>query len=238
MKTTLVLTKNQTDFLAEKRQDPITGDSFSIGDEIVFCAECKSAFLKESWEYMGSRHCNQSKILSEFPPLQTLLLDKPMLNAIPSHKDAEFENRIPAFLIDAVLIFFISLVFVPVFWFLNIFAHSSLLENAHIFIGITLFIFRDIVLSNKSIGKHTLNLYFINTKTQIKASSYKMLFRNSVWFMIIVPLVYGVVEFESLFTLLSTMFLCVGYTLFFLTQNQSPIDKLLGIQLVKKNKVA
>ena len=39
-------------FLQENRQDPITGDLISDGDEIVFCAECKSAFLKDTWEYL------------------------------------------------------------------------------------------------------------------------------------------------------------------------------------------
>ncbi len=60
----LILTKNQTHFLQENRQDPITGDSFSLGDEIVFCAECKSAFLKESWEFMDNQHYEQSEKLS------------------------------------------------------------------------------------------------------------------------------------------------------------------------------
>ncbi len=45
MVNALILTENQTHFLQENRQDPITGDSFSLGDEIVFCAECKSAFF-------------------------------------------------------------------------------------------------------------------------------------------------------------------------------------------------
>ncbi|AFM05177.1 hypothetical protein Fleli_2824 [Bernardetia litoralis DSM 6794] len=67
MKNTLTLTKKQAHFLKENRQDPITGDSFQMGDEIVFCAECKSAFLKESWEYMGNTHCNQEKTLEEVP---------------------------------------------------------------------------------------------------------------------------------------------------------------------------
>lgn len=76
MKTTLILTENQTRFLAENRQDPITQDDFSLGDEIVFCAECKSAFLKESWEYMGLEHCNQDETLNYFPHSNSLELKK------------------------------------------------------------------------------------------------------------------------------------------------------------------
>ncbi len=35
-------------FLAQNRKDPITGDSISEGDEVVFCASCKSVFLKDT----------------------------------------------------------------------------------------------------------------------------------------------------------------------------------------------
>lgn len=48
-------------FLKENRQDPITGDLIEEGDEIVFCAGCKSAFLKDTWLYLGKKHCNQNK---------------------------------------------------------------------------------------------------------------------------------------------------------------------------------
>jgi hypothetical protein len=54
-------------FLAQNRKDPITGDSISEGDEVVFCASCKSVFLKDTWEYLGNRHCEQSETLIEFP---------------------------------------------------------------------------------------------------------------------------------------------------------------------------
>ena len=54
-------------FLAQNRKDPITGDSISEGDEVVFCASCKSVFLKDTWEYLGNRHCEQSETLIDFP---------------------------------------------------------------------------------------------------------------------------------------------------------------------------
>ncbi|WP_338813992.1 hypothetical protein V9L05_00810 [Bernardetia sp. Wsw4-3y2] len=54
-------------FLAQNRKDPITGDSISEGDEVVFCAGCKSVFLRDTWEYLGSRHCEQSGTLIDFP---------------------------------------------------------------------------------------------------------------------------------------------------------------------------
>lgn len=55
--------KIHSDFLKENRQDPITGDLIQEGDEVVFCASCKSAFLKDTWLYLDKKHCNQSKTL-------------------------------------------------------------------------------------------------------------------------------------------------------------------------------
>ncbi|WP_375559931.1 hypothetical protein ACE193_19725 [Bernardetia sp. OM2101] len=54
-------------FLKEERKDPITGDLIVEGNEVVFCAECKSAFFKSSWEYIGKQHCESDKTLSKFP---------------------------------------------------------------------------------------------------------------------------------------------------------------------------
>ncbi|WP_338812837.1 hypothetical protein V9L05_15900 [Bernardetia sp. Wsw4-3y2] len=62
------------DFLNENRQDPITGDLIVAGNEVVFCDECKSAFLKETWEYLGGKHCDSSKTLIDFPIQKTLEL--------------------------------------------------------------------------------------------------------------------------------------------------------------------
>ena len=66
--------QKHTDFLKQNRQDPITGDLISAGDEVVFCHECKSAFLKDTWEYLGKSHCNQSRTLAIFPVKKTLNL--------------------------------------------------------------------------------------------------------------------------------------------------------------------
>jgi hypothetical protein len=55
------------DFLNQDRKDPITGDLIQENDEIVICSSCKSAFLKESWEYLGNRHCGQRNTLAAIP---------------------------------------------------------------------------------------------------------------------------------------------------------------------------
>ncbi|WP_338767231.1 hypothetical protein WAF17_05415 [Bernardetia sp. ABR2-2B] len=61
-------------FLAQNRKDPITGDSISEGDEVVFCADCKSVFLSDTWEYLGNRHCEQSETLIDFPIEKAIFL--------------------------------------------------------------------------------------------------------------------------------------------------------------------
>lgn len=55
------------ELLAQNRIDPITGDAIVEGDEVVFCASCKSIFLKDTWEYLGEKHCNQSQTLGNIP---------------------------------------------------------------------------------------------------------------------------------------------------------------------------
>lgn len=54
-------------FLRQDRRDGVTGEPFFKGEEVVFCAVCKSAFHPESWEYMGGMHCGQSETLKSFP---------------------------------------------------------------------------------------------------------------------------------------------------------------------------
>jgi len=65
--------KKHAGFLKQERKDPITGDAFKAGDEVVFCAACRSAFLRESWEFMEGKHCNQKETLESFPKAQKAL---------------------------------------------------------------------------------------------------------------------------------------------------------------------
>lgn len=54
-------------FLAQEPHDPVTGDRLLDGDEIVICASCGTAFLRESWLYIGGQHCGQSQTLDHIP---------------------------------------------------------------------------------------------------------------------------------------------------------------------------
>ncbi|MEM6298099.1 MAG: hypothetical protein AAF740_05350, partial [Bacteroidota bacterium] len=66
--------QDHADFLAQNRQDPITGEAIQADDRVVFCASCKSAFLEDSWEYLGGEHCGQQNTLANFPQEQSLTL--------------------------------------------------------------------------------------------------------------------------------------------------------------------
>lgn len=61
-----------SEFLRESRVDPITGDAIRPGDTIVFCANCQSAFLQDSWEYLQGEHCGQTDTLPEIPKSKSL----------------------------------------------------------------------------------------------------------------------------------------------------------------------
>jgi hypothetical protein len=59
-------------FLRENRSDPFTKKVIIHGDQIIFCAGCKSAFLHSSWQAMGNKHCNQSNTTSDFQSLEEM----------------------------------------------------------------------------------------------------------------------------------------------------------------------
>lgn len=48
--------KRHRAFLAENRKDPLTRELLRAGDQIVICAECKSAWLADSWR-LNNEHC-------------------------------------------------------------------------------------------------------------------------------------------------------------------------------------
>lgn len=69
-------------FLEEERKDAITGDLIQANDEVVFCGMCKSAFLKDSWEFISKTHCGQKNTLKDFPVAIQLLLNVPVINPV------------------------------------------------------------------------------------------------------------------------------------------------------------
>lgn len=67
MYTHILDTKKHAYFLGQERTDPITGEHLQEGDEVVLCGICQSAFLRDSWEYIGGRHCGSVGTLKDIP---------------------------------------------------------------------------------------------------------------------------------------------------------------------------
>ena len=228
MMNALILTENQTHFLEENRHDPISGDSFSIGDEIVFCAVCKSAFLKDSWEMIKEKHCDQTTTLENFPVSEELVLKKTKIDSILTYTKPQLKNRIPAIFIDAVIACLATFILTKLFYFVGG------LDNVLFVIGIALFIFRDNLLSNQSIGKQIMKLYFIDTHTKEKANWYRVFARNLIWWLIN-GLLYGVgSRYNFAFTVLSILILNTFYIFYMIFNGESFIDKWLEIELVEE----
>jgi len=231
MKNALTLTEKETFFIKENRQDPVTGDEFCIGDEIVFCASCKSAFLKESWEYMNSKHCGQSFTLKKFPVTSKLKLSKPI---VYEFKKAETNNRIFAYLIDN----FIAVV-------LGI-ALYILFEGGNDFIfgvGSLYMLFRDVVGIKSSLGKRIMGLYFIDTKTQENASPFILLFRNVFYWLCLFMIIALIIILEVIAGETGVIGNILGFGLLIanivhviivLANQNHFFDRILKIELVEK----
>jgi hypothetical protein len=84
-------------FLKEERHDPLTGERIKVGDEIVFCAKCKIAYLLSSWKVMADKNakcckdCDHTKTLKEFPQTNK----KPLrFNKKPIHSPSSSSSSI------------------------------------------------------------------------------------------------------------------------------------------------
>ncbi|WP_338766220.1 hypothetical protein WAF17_03345 [Bernardetia sp. ABR2-2B] len=226
-------------FLLENRNDPVTGDNFSEGDEVVFCSVCKSAFLKDSWSYMGNKHCDQRSTLPVFPRTKKLILQKPI--ELP-FAFADTDNRTTAFCID------IFVIGVLCFAFAIINAKLHIHTNAYFYapISFLLFTFRDSLLINKSIGKAFQKMYFIDITTNLPATIWQTLGRNLLYWVMngIFALLFITIKAlenqieDNVLLYFFTGVLSITVNVFYIKQsienNYSWFDKLLGIRLVKK----
>ncbi len=229
-------------FLLEERNDPVTGDSFSEGDEVVFCSVCKSAFLKDSWVYMGNKHCDQRLTLPIFPKSKRLTLQKPI--ELP-FVFVSSDQRSSAFFVDILILtlFCISLAAIVAISFKGQFTNNPYL---YFLLGFVLFIFRDSILINTSIGKAAQELYFIDVTTNLPATFWQTLGRNLLYWVIngIFALVFIIIkaletEIEDItlfyffagLIFLGMQFIYIKHNI---ENNYSWFDKLLGIRLVKR----
>ncbi|WP_375562743.1 RDD family protein [Bernardetia sp. OM2101] len=235
MSNILKLTKKQRSFLKESRQDPITGDAFLLGDEIVFCAECKSAFFKDSWEYMGSVHCNQSETLTSFPTHSKLKLEKEVEY---EYVAADTVMRFLAFLLDAVVGILI-IIFAKIMFSVFKKTSSSFDLNNLFYVYM---LFRDSFLGTKSIGKKIMGFKFVHSKTQQPASFFLILIRNALYWILNVFFLLLQKDFFGLETTILGVFCLVSYNFFYVIffignifddDENSLFDKLLKIKLVE-----
>ncbi len=236
MGNALTLTEKETFFIKENRQDPVTGDEFCVGDEIVFCASCKSAFLKESWEYMDSKHCGQAFTLKSFPVHSKLTLSKPI---VYDFKKANSGNRIFAYLIDNL----IAIVLATLSFFALMGFNKNFFDVLPFMIGIAYMLFRDVILIKSSIGKRIMGLYFINTKTQKNAFPLALLFRNIFYWTCLFAAISLIIILEKIIGANGVMGTLLGFGLlianiahvfFLLVEENHIFDRMLRIELVEK----
>jgi len=226
-------------FLLEERNDPVTGDIFSEGDEVVFCSSCKSAFLKDSWVYMGNKHCDQKATLPIFPKSKRLILQKPIEL---SFVFVDTDNRSAAFFVDIFIIASICFIIAIIDIKLNINIHFYTYTN----LALGLFVFRDSILINKSIGKSFQKMYFIDVNTKLPATIWQTLGRNLLYWVMngIFALAFTstltlrnhIEDMNAFLVFIGATFLIINFC--YLKQNiekkYSWFDELLGLRLVKK----
>ncbi|AFM05175.1 hypothetical protein Fleli_2822 [Bernardetia litoralis DSM 6794] len=223
MKNPLILTKKKAHFLKENRQDPITGDSFQMGDEIVFCAECKSAFLKESWEYMGNTHCNQEKILRKIPKNRNLTLKKIVKidYQLLSRRDI-----VVSWIIDTAIWF---IIFMGVIHF---FDKNYYPEEVYITIVIVALLLKDNNLITTSIGKKLRRISMIHIKTNKKVNPFLFPLRHIFSAILLLLFMYNSINslkgFISIFC-----FICMLDLLISFEKSRRMIDYVLGIAMTK-----
>jgi len=244
MKNALTLTEKETFFLKENRQDPVTGDEFFVGDKIIFCASCKSAFLEDSWEYMGSKHCGQTFTLNKFPVYSKLKLSKPIVYAF---QKADSGKRAGAYLIDSFIAIVLGFLAYSIIIQIkdNLVYNNSISVPAGFIIGNLYMLFRDFFGIKSSMGKRIKGLYFINTETQKNASPIVLLFKNLVyWGCIIVAIMFiGFMEaiIEASGVIASLLGFClvtanIIHVILVLSNQNHFFDRMLKIELVEKKK--
>lgn len=173
--------------LAQDRRDPISGDFLKAGDEVVFCAGCRSAFLKDSWEYLGKTHCGQKETLQKAPAIHTgvkLKRVRKIEKAPPRPSSPDWlenaGNKAAIFLLD-------SLFFAVVYGaFLLLSQKLSLPDTLDWLVLFLLYLFWDIVCMKRSPAKLAGGIVITNADRTTSASVWRVLSRRvctaALWF--------------------------------------------------------
>ncbi len=239
MKNALTLTEKETFFIQENRQDPITGDGFGLGDQIVFCASCKSAFLRESWEYMNYEHCGQYSTLKKFPVSSELKLSK---QTISTYIKADVVHRFFAYLIDSFIGFSFGLLF---YFLLHFFTSKDTASTLSTLIGIVYMLIRDVILIETSIGKKIMGLHFINLKTKDKVFPVILFFRNIIYWLSTFVVLLMILFFENVtngngsiekFLGFALIIANISHLFFVVVKKNHFLDRMLNLELVETKK--
>jgi hypothetical protein len=63
----LIKKNTHPQFLLEQRKDPISKEALGANDMVVICAQCKSAFMEDTWTgFLKGEHCKQTDTLDVF----------------------------------------------------------------------------------------------------------------------------------------------------------------------------
>ena len=215
-------------FLDEEPHDPVTGDLLLEGDEIVICASCKTAFLRESWLYMGEKHCNQSNTLDHVPlrknALKLLGGLREKMKKVKTFAPVPFGKRFTAFMTDFVISLFFTPLGAPFYW---------LLKDAW----------------GQSIGKKLTNLDTVEVGDEIaKTSTTKRILRNVPTslplFWLLTVFQDNLLESEILTGLLifglglSSLVVYALEGIAAMNGEDRLTDVLLGVKLAEKNEIA
>lgn len=201
--------------LRQNRKDPVSGDALKEGDEVVFCASCSSAFLADSWEYMGGQHCNQSETLRFAPELPTekivLRPGKSSSAEVQLLWNLPYESTRYQFLRAglkgvAILTDYIFIPMLLIFlidWCYEIFgAYSGDSFSVSVLFILLYLSFRDFLPGGRSLGKRLMGLTIVHENTE-EASIAQRIGRNLFSFCLLLFFLSGFVfsAIEDIFVL-------------------------------------
>jgi uncharacterized RDD family membrane protein YckC len=168
----VILSEKHEEFLKTQPYDPITGDFLIAGDEVVVCKRCNSVLLKDSVEYLGGVHCNQTDFTADLPIINHISVQKNTKRfRIVNGAEASSGDVFGAWVLDTLYLFFGMFVF-NLFSLLFLIAMHSALRIPDTVIGVffsavNLFLLfyhvtRDAWFGGRSLGKKTVGLYVVD----------------------------------------------------------------------------
>jgi hypothetical protein len=157
------------------------------GDEVVFCARCRSAFLKDSWEYLGKKHCEQRRTLQEVPQVhegvklrkvkdvstQELPPERPKVDNVMTYIGARLGVQLIDTLLQGVSVFVIALILQDL-----ISGSVEAFISGVFIIMLSVYLLWDIIFMLKSPGKRVASLVVVRLDLAQKAAWWQLILRR------------------------------------------------------------